>query len=159
MLEESQSAPSLRHTLAATTRSQVVDAAAQLFAEQGYTGSSIGAIAQRAGVAVQTIYNSVGNKVAVLSAVLDAAASGPRSPTPVPVFMAERTSEISDPVDLVHMLADWFVEVNERTAPIHWIIRQAASLDEGAAELERARARQRLHNYQRAAASSASSAV
>lgn len=144
--------PSLRETLAAATRTQVVDAAAQLFAEQGYVGTSIGAIATRAGVAVQTIYNAVGNKAAVLSAVLDAAASGPNAPTPVPEFMAERSRQASDVAALLDLLADWFVEVNTRTAPIQWVIRQAAAVDTDAAELERARSRQRLRNYGLAAA-------
>lgn len=144
--------PSLRDTLAAATRTQVVDAAARLFAEQGYVGTSIGAIATRAGVAVQTIYNAVGNKAAVLSAVLDAAASGPNAPRPVPEFMAERSRQAPDAAALLDLLADWFVEVNERTAPIQWTIRQAAAMDEDVAELERARSRQRLRNYGLAAA-------
>ncbi|EAR26258.1 putative transcriptional regulator [marine actinobacterium PHSC20C1] len=152
MIEATQIVPSLRETLAAATRSQIVEAATQLFLEHGYVGTSIGAIARRAGVAVQTIYNAVGNKAAVLSAVLDTAASGPNAPTPVPVFMAERTRETIDVAALVSMLADWFVEVNERTASIHWIIQQAAAVDEDAAELNRARSRQRLINYGHAAA-------
>lgn len=139
--------PSLRDTLAAATRAQVVGAAAQLFAEQGYVGTSIGAIATRAGVAVQTIYNAVGNKAAVLSAVLDAAASGPNAPTPVPEFMVERSRQAPDAAAILDLLADWFVEVNTRTAPIQWVIRQAAAVDTDAAELERARSRQRLRNY------------
>jgi AcrR family transcriptional regulator len=152
MNEATQILPSLRETLAAATRSQIVEAATQLFLEHGYVGTSIGTIARRAGVAVQTIYNAVGNKAAVLSAVLDAAASGSNAPTPVPVFMAERTRETTDVAALVSMLADWFVEVNERTASIHLIIQQAAAVDEDAAELNRARSRQRLLNYGRAAA-------
>ena len=147
-----QPSPTLRETLAAATRSQIVEAAGTLLVEHGYVGTSIGAIARRAGVAVQTIYNAVGNKAAVLSAVLDAAASGPSAPTPVPVFMAERAREAADVAGLVGVLADWFVEVNERTAAVQWIIRQAASVDEEAAELERSRAQQRLHNYGLAAA-------
>jgi AcrR family transcriptional regulator len=144
--------PSLRDTLAAATRTQVVGAAAQLFAEQGYVGTSIGAIATRAGVAVQTIYNAVGNKAAVLSAVLDAAASGPNAPTPVLEFMVERSRQAPDAAAVLDLLADWFVEVNERTAGIHATIREAAAVDPDAAELERARSRQRLRNYGLAAA-------
>lgn len=144
--------PTLRETLAAATRTQVVAAAAELFAEQGYTGTSIGAIAARAGVAVQTIYNAVGNKAAVLSAVLDAAASGPDAPRLVPEFMSERTRAAPDTAALLDLLADWFVEVNARTASIQQTIRQAAAVDPDAAELERARARQRLRNYGLAAA-------
>ncbi|MBX3100556.1 MAG: TetR/AcrR family transcriptional regulator [Salinibacterium sp.] len=142
----------LRDALAATTRAQIVGAAAALFTELGYVSTSIGAIATRAGVAVQTIYNSVGNKAAVLSAVLDVAASGPNAPTPVPTFMAERTQAANDAAEVIAILADWLVEANTRTATIHWIIRQASAVDEDAAELERTRSKQRLHNYGLAAA-------
>lgn len=152
MLETQPSAAPLREALAATTRTQIVRAAAALFTEHGYVGTSIGAIAARARVAVQTIYNAVGNKAAVLSAVLDVAASGPDAPTPVPAFMAERTRAAHDASEVIAVLSDWLVEANERTATIHWIIRQASAVDDDAAELERTRARQRLDNYGLAAA-------
>lgn len=143
---------SLRDALAATTRTQIVGAAAELFTERGYVGTSIGAIAARAGVAVQTIYNAVGNKAAVLSAVLDLAAAGPNAPTPVPAFMAERTSAAHDASEVIAILSDWLAEANQRTATIHWIIRQASAVDDDAAELERTRSNQRLRNYGLAAA-------
>ena len=142
----------LRDTLAAATRTQIVDAATILFSELGYVGTSIGAIAMRAGVAVQTIYNAIGNKAAVLSAVLDAAVSGPNAPTPVPEFMAERTRAARDAADVVDILADWLLEANARTATISRIIQQAAAVDDDAAELERERSQQRLRNYGLAAA-------
>ncbi len=142
----------LRDTLAAATRSQIVGAATSLFSELGYVGTSISAIATRAGVAVQTIYNAIGNKAAVLSEVLDAAVSGPNAPTPVPEFMAERTGAAQDASEVIAILADWLVEANTRTATIHSIIRQASAVDEDAAELERARSQQRLRNYGLAAA-------
>ena len=66
--------PTLREARSALTRRHIVDAAQTLFLEDGYAGTSIGAIARRAGVSVQTIYNAVGNKAALLSAMLDAAA-------------------------------------------------------------------------------------
>ena len=147
-----QDVPSLRETLAVATRAQIVTAAHALFAEHGYVGTSVGSIAARAGVAVQTIYNTVGNKAAVLSAVLDAAASGPDAPVPVPVFMMDRTRQATDLDALVGVLADWFAQANPRTAPIMSIIRQAAAVDEDAAHLERRRAAQRLSNYRLAAA-------
>ncbi len=142
----------LRDTLAAATRTQIVDAATILFSELGYVGTSIGAIATRAGVAVQTIYNAIGNKAAVLSAVLDAAVSGSNAPTPVPEFMAERTSAARNAASFIDILADWLLEANTRTATIGWTIRQAAAVDEDAAELERERSQQRLRNYGLAAA-------
>ncbi|OHV76446.1 TetR/AcrR family transcriptional regulator [Rhizobium sp. LCM 4573] len=43
-------------------RQAILNAAADIFAEQGYAGASIDAIAARAGVSRQTIYNQLGDK-------------------------------------------------------------------------------------------------
>ena len=40
----------------------IVEAASRLFLESGYHATSIGQIATEAGVAVQTIYNTIGSK-------------------------------------------------------------------------------------------------
>ncbi|WP_188742589.1 TetR family transcriptional regulator [Agromyces bauzanensis] len=85
--------------------------------ENGYVATSIAAIAREADVAVQTIYNVVGSKADILSAVLDAHAQGPEAPRSVPEFLAERSGQAVDAEALLDMLADWFVEVHERTAP------------------------------------------
>ena len=72
-----------RASSAEATRRAIVSAASRLFFERGYHGTGIDEIAAQAGVAVQTIYNSVGTKRDVLVRVLDYAASGDRAPTPV----------------------------------------------------------------------------
>lgn len=61
----------LRRQQAEETRRTILSAASRLFAEHGYAGTSIQAIAQAAGVAVQTVYSSVGGKRALLSAIND----------------------------------------------------------------------------------------
>lgn len=142
----------LRTARSALTRDVIVAAADRLFREYGYVGTSLAAIAGEAGVAVQTVYNAVGSKIDLLSAVLDAQASGPASPRTVPEFMADRSHQASDVDALIDILADWFVEVHARTAEIFALIRQAAALNPAAADLERARAARRLHNYGLAAA-------
>ena len=50
------------------TRRRIVDAAAVLFAREGYSATSISAIAQAAGVAVPTVYASLRSKANVLRA-------------------------------------------------------------------------------------------
>lgn len=60
-----------RRQQAAETRRAILGAASRLFAERGYAGTSIEAIAREAGVAVQTIYSSVGGKRALLPAIND----------------------------------------------------------------------------------------
>jgi AcrR family transcriptional regulator len=60
-----------RRQQAAETRGAILAAASRLFVERGYAGTSLEAIAQEAGVAVQTVYNSVGGKRALLPAIND----------------------------------------------------------------------------------------
>ncbi len=133
------------------TQRAIVEAAALLFAQKGYHGTSIAGIASEAGVAVQTIYNSVGSKHEILSRVLDFAAAGDRAPVPVPVFMREQTEREPDPRAIIAQLVEFWRGAIPRTAPVFRIIREAAAVDPDAAELERTRAAQRLHNYREAA--------
>ena len=143
---------SRRAVQAAETRALIVSVAARLFAQQGYVPTTIEAIAAESGVALQTVYNSVGNKAALLSAVLDAAASGPHSPSNVLELMRKRTAEAPDFDALIAVLADWFVEVHRRTGPVVAVIAQAAAVDPAVEKLQTARALQRLERYGEAAA-------
>ena len=144
--------PSRRAVQAADTRALIVSVAARLFAEQGYVPTTVEAIASESGVALQTVYNSVGNKAALLSAVLDAAASGPHSPSNVLELMRQRTAEAPDFDALIAVLADWFVEVHRRTGTVVAVIAQAAAVDPAVAKLQADRALQRLERYGEAAA-------
>ncbi len=144
--------PATRRTRqSAATRAVIVDAASHLMLERGYVPTSVAAIAESAGVAVQTIYNSIGGKADVLAAVLDRSAAGPDAPTLVPTFMRTRVAAAGSAAEVVEILADWFVEVNGRTAAVHRVITQAAGVDPAVAELELRRSAQRLHNYGEAA--------
>jgi AcrR family transcriptional regulator len=60
-----------RELQAAATRRDILAAARRLFAERGYDATTMVAIAEAAGSAVQTIYDSVGPKRAILLALLD----------------------------------------------------------------------------------------
>jgi AcrR family transcriptional regulator len=140
-----------RRIAADETHRAIVEAAGRLFAERGYHATSIGAIASEAGVAVQTIYNSVGSKRAILSRVLDFAAAGERAPVPVPQFMREQAEREPDPLQILEQLVEFWRGALPRVAPVMRIIREAAAADPEAAELERARAAGRLRNYAHAA--------
>lgn len=135
----------------ADTRATIVAAAAELFERDGYARTTVGAIAERAGVVIQTIYNSIGPKSAVLAAVLDRAAAGPEAPRPVPVFLAERTALAETAKELVEMLSDWFAEVAPRLAAMNRVVAEAAATDDVVAQLERAQASRRFNNYGKAA--------
>lgn len=70
-----------RRAAAEQTRRSVLDAAHHLFTTEGYAGTSVAAIARRAGVSVDTVYASVGRKPALLVAVHDMELAG--GPEPV----------------------------------------------------------------------------
>jgi AcrR family transcriptional regulator len=116
------------------TRRAIVEAATRLFGEHGYHATSLGLIASEAGVAVQTIYNSVGSKRDVLLAVLDLATAGERGPV---------LSE-SDPHRIIARLVEFWRDSLPRTAKGLRVVREAAAADPEAAALERARSGQQL---------------
>jgi AcrR family transcriptional regulator len=62
---------SARKAQVQATRQAIVRTARQLFARQGYAGTSMADIAREAGVAIQTIYSSVGSKQALLREMND----------------------------------------------------------------------------------------
>ena len=150
-VRSAQPKPARRATQAAETRAHIVATAGWLFDANGYVRTTIESVAIEAGVALQTVYNSVGNKAALLSAVLDAAAAGPGT-RQVLELMQERTQSAPDLESLTGVLADWFVEVNQRTGRIVDVISQAAAVDPEVANLEERRALQRLERYNMAAA-------
>lgn len=153
MLDAPRSPESRRSAQSLATRSVIVEAAQRLMLERGYIPTSITAIAAEAGVAVQTIYNSVGGKADLLSAVLDLSGAGPDSPAPVPGSLPARYAEARSTADIVRILVDWIVAVNEHTAAVHRVIVQAAGVDAEVEKLEIRRSTQRLHNYGSAASS------
>ncbi len=61
-----------REQQAEATKDRVASAARGLFAERGYTGTTITAISDAAGVPAQTIYSALGNKAGILARVTEA---------------------------------------------------------------------------------------
>ena len=69
--ESGKKRPNRREIAAADTRREILRTARQLFSEHGYANTSVQQIAEESGVAVQTIYSSVGSKAALLLALND----------------------------------------------------------------------------------------
>jgi AcrR family transcriptional regulator len=133
------------------TRAHVIEAARRLFLARGYARATLGEIAREAGVAVQTIYNAVGSKAAVLKLVFEATVSGPAAPRTVPELMRERTRDARDAPSMVRLLSDWFTEAHGRMATLWQVIDEAAAHDPDVARFERERALARLEHYAEAA--------
>lgn len=137
--------------LAQASRREILDAAHRLFVERGYVATSIPAIAAEAGVAVQTIYNTVGSKRDVLGGVIELAVRGPHYPATPSQTVGERIRAADEPHAIVDLLVGWLAQAHDRTAAISLAIRQAAAVDTEAAELEQTLAEQRFGGYREAA--------
>src|SRR5580765_8109850 len=62
---------SLRARRAQLTRDEILSAARRLFAERGYSRTSVRDIAREAGVSAQTVYDSIGSKQALVARLND----------------------------------------------------------------------------------------
>ena len=126
----------LRREQAAATRTRIVRAAAELFAAQGYTQTSIEQIAARAGVARPTVYTGFTGKTDLLKEALDLLLAGDDAPVPVsdrPWF--QELLDQGDPRRLLELEARNDRMINERIAPLHEALRNAAATDDAIARL------------------------
>ena len=71
-----------RAAQAAATRRAVLDAAREVFVRRGYIGSTVAEIAATAGVAVDTLYATVGSKPVLLRELVETAISGTDTAVP-----------------------------------------------------------------------------
>jgi AcrR family transcriptional regulator len=69
-----------RSAQAAQTRADVLAAAVELFSEEGWAGTTIAGIAERAGVAPETIYSGFGSKKKLLQQAADTTVVGDAEP-------------------------------------------------------------------------------
>ena len=112
------------------TRRRIVDAAAELFIDNGYAVTTLEQVAERAGVAVQTVYFHFGNKRSLLKEAVDIAAVG--DDEPVPLLDRPWLEEVRAAPDPHRMIALWVRSSREifgRIAPIMRVVRDAAAVD------------------------------
>jgi TetR/AcrR family transcriptional regulator, regulator of autoinduction and epiphytic fitness len=119
-----------RAARARETRESIVEAALRLFAAKGYVATTIQAVAEEAGVAVQTVYAVFGNKRELLRQALEAAVTGDTEPEP----LSERHESlaIAAEPDLrrrAAMDAALVARISPRVAPIVKVVREAAAVD------------------------------
>jgi TetR/AcrR family transcriptional regulator, regulator of autoinduction and epiphytic fitness len=74
---------SRRAAQAAQTRADVLAAAIECFGDTGWSGTTLHAVAERAGVAVETVYNGFGTKKQLLREAMDVAVVGDAEPIPL----------------------------------------------------------------------------
>jgi AcrR family transcriptional regulator len=127
-----------RQAQARETRRRIVEAARGVFAERGYAGATIDAIAQAAGVAPETVFAAFGNKRGILAGLVEVSVGGDDLPIP----LLERPGpqsvmEEADPVRQMRMFSHDISEILERVAPVFEILRIAAKTEPEIAELLR----------------------
>jgi AcrR family transcriptional regulator len=121
---------------AKATRRRMLDAARELFVEHGYGSTTLQDVAKRAGVAVQTIYFTFGNKRALLKEVADVVTVGDTEP----VAQMDRPwfrDAVAAPTAEAHLVAHvrGTREILERVATIVEMVRNAIAIDPEIAEL------------------------
>jgi AcrR family transcriptional regulator len=123
-----------RAAQARQSRQAMLDAGRRLFLEHGYAATTIGMVAEEAGVATQTVYKVFGNKPGLMKSIVDVAIVGDDEPVP----MMERAfvrQNIAEP-DPVRKLADYgahLADVGPRVNPLALLVRDAAAADPAAA--------------------------
>lgn len=127
------------------TRRDVIDAARRLFADKGYNATTIEALANEAGVAVQTVYAAFGNKRSVLWALLETSVAGDDEPRTVMERVRAELAGVDDPAERLDRVVRFGDEVLRRSADIHRILRGAAAGDQ---ELQAALDEARRRRYQ-----------
>ena len=119
-----------RAAQARETRQAVLQAAHELFVASGYAATTIQAIADRAGVAVQTVYAAFGNKRELLRQLIERTITGDDEPVPI----AERAAASSiaaepDARRRAELDAALSRSIIERIAPIVRVAAEAAASD------------------------------
>lgn len=118
------------------TRRRILQAAHELFVEQGYGATTLQGIADRAGVAVQTIYFAFGNKPSLLKELVDVTIAGDDEPTPTMQrawFLDALAAGTAQAQLRAHVRGT--CEVLHRVAPITQVLRAAGAQDPSLAGL------------------------
>jgi AcrR family transcriptional regulator len=129
------------------TRQAITAAATALFLEEGYLGTTMAAIATKAGVAVQTLYLSFGSKTAILHTAFDQALAGDDDPTPLLErdWMREVLEEPDGPTALRRFI-DISAAIIERATPVYMVMRSSTA-DPEVADLLAANKAQRYTQF------------
>jgi AcrR family transcriptional regulator len=135
----------LRQDQARTTRRAVVRAASDLFVERGWTGTTIDAVAERAGVSRKTVFTSVGGKPALIKVAWDWALAGDDAPVALEDRPAVRQmlAETS-PETVVGEWARLVCTIASRLAPLYGVLQNAAEADPEVAAVHATSERNRL---------------
>jgi AcrR family transcriptional regulator len=122
----------LREEAARRTREAVVEAAAEVFVDEGYAGATIEQIAARAGVSRPTVFG-VGSKAQLFALARQRAATGGHLTANDEGF--QRLLAIPDARRLLEGFAAFTAAISQRLGPLQLVLEQAAGTDPELGEL------------------------
>ena len=119
-----------RRDKAATTRRKIIRAAHEEFVASGFQGATMASIAQRAGVATQTVYFVFHTKAELISAAIDTAVLGEADPLP-PQSTDWWRAMVAEPdaVETLRLFVRGAAPLFARGATISEVLRAAAFSD------------------------------
>jgi TetR/AcrR family transcriptional regulator, regulator of autoinduction and epiphytic fitness len=121
---------------AGETRRRIVEAAAALFVRDGYSATSISAIADEAGVAVPTVYASLRSKANILRAVVDLTVRGDDEAAPLASRAGwQQMEREQNPREQLALFARLHRQICDREAAVFAQLEAAAGADPEATEL------------------------
>jgi AcrR family transcriptional regulator len=113
-----------REAAAAVTRDDILDAALELFTEQGYARTSVADVAKGAGVTPATIYASIGSKPELVLKLME---RNLVHPSVAEVFAAMQSTH--DPAEVIEHLVAGVLRVQSDTYPLLALMKDAARVE------------------------------
>jgi AcrR family transcriptional regulator len=125
-----------RQAAAARTREAVLTAAREVFLDRGYTATTMAAISQHAGVALDTVYAAIGRKPTLFRELVETAISGQNTAVPAEERDYVRAIRAEpDPRRKLDIYAAAIAPIQDRLAPLVALARDAASAEPELARL------------------------
>jgi AcrR family transcriptional regulator len=138
---------SSRRRAAAERRQRILETASELFATRGYAATTMAEIATAAGVALDTIYDTIGTKPQLFRLLIETAISGIDQPVAVldRDYIAKLRAE-PDPVAKLAIYATALSQIHARLAPLYLAARSISSEDPELVEIWEAMHARRARN-------------
>jgi AcrR family transcriptional regulator len=139
----------VRDEQAARTRVKIVQAADELFRKRGYAGTTMKGIAERAGVARDTVHAVFGSKARLIPAIVDLRLVPDESVLNVAdTPEGQAVMNETDPVRQIELFADFITTLNVVLRPVFDVMRSAAPSEPEVAETLAMLERNRMGNMQ-----------
>jgi AcrR family transcriptional regulator len=142
----------VRKEQAAQTRARILEAAGELFESNGYARTTIAAIAERAGVATDTVYATFGNKARVLTGLIDVRLAPAGDDNVLDRADAHAVRDELDQRRQLRAFARDIAAISARVRPVYEIMRTASAVEPEMATVFGEMDAYRLRNMSQAAA-------